>query len=445
MKAYMDAVYKQFDALHWRSLHQPHLTLADIQPILRTLSTYTAIDVSLVGHSYNGKPIHQISIGHGEKRVMGWTQMHGDEPTATAAILDWFKILVSAPALVAPSAFFSQCRLCFIVMLNPDGAQKKTRRNAQSIDINRDARVLQSPEGVLLMQQVKRFSPHIAFNLHDQNPYYLAGVKDKHKRPSTMAFFAPPFDAPRTDDHNRQRAKQLIASMHHMLGDFFDVAIARYVDGYSARCFGDTIAGMCSTILIESGAHPGDPCRHTARKMNVMALHYAVLAFVMDESLASAKDYYAIPENVEDGMCDLLLRHVQMGQPEQPYFADISINVLQDGARVTDIGDLKSHAGFTEKACDNWRLLPDKPYRVTTPLTLSQSRYRTILLQGFNRFIDSEHKLTIETSLPVVISTSAANDLHSPALGARPALLLTKHQAPGLAVIDDTFIELEPD
>lgn len=443
MKAFMNAVSHYFDELHWPSLHQTHLTLDDIQPILKTLSRYTAIEVSLVGHSFLGKPIHRICIGQGEKRIMGWTQMHGDEPTATAAVLDWFNLLASVPEHIAEATLFLQCRLCFIVMLNPDGAQARERRNAQSIDINRDARVLQSPEGVLLMQEVKRFAPHIAFNLHDQNPYYLAGHDGTLKRPSTMAFFAPPFDAQRTTDINRQRAKQLIADIQQMLTSYFDVAIARYVDGFSARCFGDTIAGMCSTILIESGARHNDPCRHTARKMNVMALHYATLAIASENALAPEKDYYAIPENVEDGMCDVLLRHIKLGTPEQPYFVDISINMLLTGACITDIGDLAAHAGFTEKACDGWRLLPDKPYRVTQPLTLTTSGYRTLLRQGYNRFIDSEHKLTNQTSLPVVVDTVCNTGMHSPAVvGSRPALLLTKQQVPGLAVIDGAFIDL---
>ena len=49
-------------------------------------------------------------------------------------------------------------------MLNPDGAERFQRRNAQSIDINRDALRLQTPEGRTLKAVRDRFQPRIGFN-----------------------------------------------------------------------------------------------------------------------------------------------------------------------------------------------------------------------------------------------------------------------------------------
>ena len=54
-------------------------------------------------------------------------------------------------------------------MLNPDGAERYARRNAQAIDINRDALQLATPEGRLLKALRDRFQPELGFNLHDQN------------------------------------------------------------------------------------------------------------------------------------------------------------------------------------------------------------------------------------------------------------------------------------
>ena len=54
-------------------------------------------------------------------------------------------------------------------MLNPDGAERFQRRNAQSIDINRDALRLQTPEGRALKTLRDGLNPRIGFNLHNQS------------------------------------------------------------------------------------------------------------------------------------------------------------------------------------------------------------------------------------------------------------------------------------
>ena len=41
-----------------------------------------------MGRSYLGRPIHLLTLGSGERKVLLWSQMHGDEPSATPALLD---------------------------------------------------------------------------------------------------------------------------------------------------------------------------------------------------------------------------------------------------------------------------------------------------------------------------------------------------------------------
>ena len=65
-------------------------------------------------------------------------------------------------------------------MLNPDGAQRYTRRNAQGIDINRDALHLQTPEGRAPEGAARsRSSRCLGFNLHNQNGQTSAGSPPK--------------------------------------------------------------------------------------------------------------------------------------------------------------------------------------------------------------------------------------------------------------------------
>ncbi|NIQ56614.1 MAG: peptidase M14, partial [Gemmatimonadetes bacterium] len=43
-----------------------------------------------------GRPIYAVRFGHGPMRVLLWSQMHGDEPTATMAIADIFTFLAAS-------------------------------------------------------------------------------------------------------------------------------------------------------------------------------------------------------------------------------------------------------------------------------------------------------------------------------------------------------------
>lgn len=48
------------------------------------------LDVSEIGQTYEGKPIHQVKFGVGPIHICAWSQMHGDEATATMALADIF-------------------------------------------------------------------------------------------------------------------------------------------------------------------------------------------------------------------------------------------------------------------------------------------------------------------------------------------------------------------
>src|SRR5262249_12725967 len=44
-----------------------------------------------IGESVEGRAIHHLRFGTGPTPVLLWSQMHGDEPTATAALFDVFE------------------------------------------------------------------------------------------------------------------------------------------------------------------------------------------------------------------------------------------------------------------------------------------------------------------------------------------------------------------
>ena len=136
------------------------------------------LSVHETGRSLEGRPIFRATFGTGPTTVLLWSQMHGDEPTATCALVDILSHLVATSAEPATKLLLSRLTLLVVPMLNPDGAVRNDRRNAQGIDVNRDALELQTPEGRFLKGVRDRFSPVAGFNLHNQSGLVLAGAKE---------------------------------------------------------------------------------------------------------------------------------------------------------------------------------------------------------------------------------------------------------------------------
>ena len=109
------------------------------------------------------REIYQIEWGKGKTKVFMWSQMHGDEPTATPAVLDLLVYLQSNRDKIWVKELENNLTIRVVPMLNPDGAELYQRRNLQFIDINRDANDLQTPEGRLLKKLRDEWQPDIGF------------------------------------------------------------------------------------------------------------------------------------------------------------------------------------------------------------------------------------------------------------------------------------------
>jgi hypothetical protein len=135
--------------------------------------------------------------------------------------------------------------------------------------MNRDAQTLATPEAQVLREIHTRFSPMIAFNLHDQS---LSSVGDT-TRVAALSLLAPPYDANRSIDSTRLRAMRIAASLSHVLFPLASGHLTQYTDEYEARAFGDRVQSWgTSTILIESGHWTFDPEKTFIRKLNFVGL-----------------------------------------------------------------------------------------------------------------------------------------------------------------------------
>ena len=296
-----------------------------------------------VGRSAEGRPLRHVSWGRGGKRVLLWSQMHGDESTASMALADLFRFLGEHPDHPIVRRLRKGTTLHFLPVMNPDGAVRFQRRNAQGIDVNRDARALASPEARALHALRERLKPDFGFNLHDQQVGYRAGKSDNG---TAIALLAPAFNEAREVDASRTRAIEVAVAIRAVLEPYIGGHIAKWDDTYNPRAFGDlTARAGVSMVLIESGGIQGDPHKQRLRKLNFLALVGALDAIASGAHAGLPRARYdELPENGEVWP-DLLIAGGTLVLPGQPHtrvdlLIDFEHPLLERGGAIADIGDL---------------------------------------------------------------------------------------------------------
>src|SRR5690606_2054778 len=297
--------------------------------------------------------------------------MHGNEPTATMALMDLFNFLEASGDGMDSirSVLKSQTSLYFIPMLNPDGADVYTRRNAMDVDLNRDARAGATVEGRILINAAKTVEPDYGFNLHDMHIYYNVPGTPK---PVTIALLAPAYNAERDINEVRGDAMKIAAGINQLLQGYVPGGIAKYDDTYSPRAFGDNFqAWGTRTVLIESGGYKGDPEKQFIRKLNFIAILNALIEIAKGSyAQYDIEAYESIPFS-DSKLSDVLLRHVSVSRDSMEYTVDLSINRdehTMDGdyyvqARISDVGDLGENFGYAELDATGFYFMPGKIYR----------------------------------------------------------------------------------
>ena len=327
-----------------------------LQTISKLIDQYsTKFKVEIAGHSVNELPIHKILLGNGPKRIMMWSQMHGNESTTTKAVFDLLKFLSSDNQLSA--TILNNSTLCIVPILSPDGAKAYTRVNANEIDLNRDAQDMSQPESKVLRSLYNDFKPHFCFNLHDQRTIFSAGATNM---PATVSFLSPSEDKERTITDTRKRSMEVIAVMNTMLQQIIPNQVGRYDDGFNINCVGDTFQSLgVPTILFESGHYQGDYNREKTRELIFYSLVKAI-EYISINNVTGAKheDYFTIPEN-DKLFLDIIYRSFPLIKDGKEIKTDIGIffkeTLLDDKVefipQVEKLGNLShlfGHKEFTE-------------------------------------------------------------------------------------------------
>lgn len=198
-------ILQQYDQFKETSLEQRRFGQEDILPLIEHIGAQEEVSLLEVGASIENRPLFLLSIGSGDTDVLLWSQMHGDESTASMTIFDLFNFFLSDDFDPEKENLLQKLRLHFIPMLNPDGAEVFQRRNALGVDINRDALRLQTPEGQTLKRVRDSLDAEWGFNLHDQSRYYNAQGTAK---PATISFLAPAYDLQKSINEKARRCHE---------------------------------------------------------------------------------------------------------------------------------------------------------------------------------------------------------------------------------------------
>lgn len=310
--------------------------------------------INVIGKSINGKKIFKISWGNGSKKIIIWSQMHGNETTGTKSLFDILNFFRKKNDLC--SFLEKNISITFIPMLNPDGAEVFQRNNFLNIDLNRDARSLQSPEIKVLFNQVKNIKPNILFNLHDQRSIY--NIENTNK-PSVLSFLSPSENINKDITENRKICMGIISYIEKEIKKILPKKIGRYSDDFYPTATGDCFQQMgYPCVLFEAGYDNNDLYKEKSRKYNTLAIITGLYFFAIKNNLSkNYKNYFSIPNNGKQ-LLDIIYRNVKVVKNNFELIIDVGI-VIQEKYNynkkdidfiniITNIGDLIEFYGRKE-------------------------------------------------------------------------------------------------
>jgi murein tripeptide amidase MpaA len=288
---FLNTIYKEQKET---SLFGKWIVFKDLEKLFdKHAATFQVLEI---GTSEEQEPIMSLKIGTGKKKILLWSQMHGNESTGTKALFDIFNCFSHSTEAYL-TTILKECTLLFVPMLNPDGSQAYTRVNAHHIDLNRDAVARKAKESILLRSVLEDFNPLFCFNLHDQRTIF--GVEGT-ENPATISFLAPSEEETRAITNGRAETMNVIVSMNQLLQSVIPNFVGRYTDEFYPTATGDTFQKLgFNTILIESGHYPNDYNREESRKYTFFSILQGMYHIAITSNFNNYQGYFDIPNNQE--------------------------------------------------------------------------------------------------------------------------------------------------
>lgn len=161
----------------YEKIHTP----AEITAILQNQSELPGVNLTVIGESGEGRPLHKVVVGDGPIELWTVGRQHGDEPTGGEAILQAISLLGEPDAELPDDAppvlrtflehrelLKERATFVFVPVGNPDGAAAFQRGNARGVDLNRDHWAFTQPESQAMRDAFWEHWPDECIDLHNE-------------------------------------------------------------------------------------------------------------------------------------------------------------------------------------------------------------------------------------------------------------------------------------
>ena len=338
---------------------------------LHELAKYAPIDIGLshIGQSDEGRVLQTLRFGTGPRKVMIWARQHGDEPDCTAALSMALCELILRSEEPQYAFILERLELGVLPMVNPDGVARFTRRNAQGLDLNRDAVALTGLESRAMILMKESLKPEFCFNLHDMNS--RKATPDGHL--VALAFQAGPFEKRDIDNPVRLKAKKICGIMADAALVHAPDGVSRYAADYMHRAFGDSMMrfGVSSMLIEAGGARDEEGGDDFVRRLFALALLRGLYAVAAGEDQPAAEHSYdTLPFDTSTRFADLIVEKalVLNGMGRPPFRADVALNAdrvagryhepTSQQSRIENLGDLEDDLAKRRLAMPNSVVMP---------------------------------------------------------------------------------------
>lgn len=361
-----DYFYDQHPNYQEPALTKRRFSASTWENLINAWSASPHFTVTQIGQTTELRPIHEVRFGVGPIPIIAWSQMHGDEATATMALADIFRFLTldTTEYRAIREKLHQKISLYVIPRLNADGAERWTRETALGIDMNRDAQAQNSVEARLLSSWADSIKPLFAFNLHDQNRMYSVG-NTSHQ--THIAFLATAGDEAGTWTPSRTRAAQLANRLTRFTQKYIPNKVAKWNDEFNARAFGDTFQSRgYGLLLLESGGAGWDLEKQSLRRMNAAILLDALVSIADESYLNEPRDLYTNLATNERQLFDIKITQAPLDS-QGKCRADIGLNLVETALplgefayswSIEEIGDLSYMHALNIVKGSTW-LLPE--------------------------------------------------------------------------------------